>query len=160
MLSKDVIEKIRELRNQGYSYEKIAKTLKISKPTVIKYLKNQKNNLETTSQNISEISIDVISKVFELFEKGIRPVRVVIQLKLHPDIVKNLFQKYMELKGLIFDSEIKKMKEEIKNTLINTPLRNLRERFVCSSCGEKGYVAVKIKCTKCDEESWWGWWPE
>jgi len=163
MLSKDVIEKIRELRSQGYSYEKIAKTLKISKPTVIKYLKNQKNNLRTTSQDISEVSIDVISKVFELFEKGIRPEKVVIKLKLHPDIVKSIFQKYMELKNLVFENEIKKIREEIekiKKMVESDPLSNLRNEFVCDSCGEKGYVAANIKCTKCGEESWWGWWPE
>jgi len=158
MLSKDIIEKIRELRNQGYSYEKIAKTLKISKPTVIKYCKNKEeiNNQQTSSQ----ISTEIISKVFELFEKGVRPVKIVIQLKLHPDVVKEIFQKYMELKGLVFEDEIKKIKGEIKKIremVENDPISNLRNEFVCPYCGEKGYVAVSIKCTKCDGENWWGW---
>ncbi len=36
---------------------------------------------------------------------------------------------------------------------------DLKKRFKCSTCGCKGFVAVKIQCTKCGTETWWGWRP-
>lgn len=34
----------------------------------------------------------------------------------------------------------------------------LQETFECASCGQKGLVAGKVKCTACGEEVWTGWW--
>lgn len=36
----------------------------------------------------------------------------------------------------------------------------LRESFRCRSCGAQGQVAARVKCTYCDKEIWWGWWPK
>ncbi len=36
----------------------------------------------------------------------------------------------------------------------------LQETFQCGSCGHKGLVAGKVKCTVCGEETWMGWWPK
>jgi len=41
----------------------------------------------------------------------------------------------------------------------NSPLADMRKRFSCK-CGAKGMVAVSFKCTKCEQENWWGWWPK
>jgi hypothetical protein len=47
----------------------------------------------------------------------------------------------------------------ILNMLWNNPLTRLKERFTCD-CGAKGNVAVHIKCTQCDRDTWWGSWPK
>lgn len=44
--------------------------------------------------------------------------------------------------------------------LVRTPVYNLRNRFQCSNCQTKGLVAVKIHCTNCQAEQWWGFHPE
>jgi len=49
--------------------------------------------------------------------------------------------------------------DNMSKTLAGTPMLDIRERFQCSICGSKGLVAAKIKCTKCGEETWWGWHP-
>jgi hypothetical protein len=36
----------------------------------------------------------------------------------------------------------------------------LRETFTCRSCAATQYVAERIKCTQCGEETWWGWFPK
>jgi len=36
----------------------------------------------------------------------------------------------------------------------------MRGKFHCKSCGEHGYVVSTIRCSRCGDESWWGWWPE
>ncbi len=41
----------------------------------------------------------------------------------------------------------------------NTPASGLKREFKCD-CGSSGEIAVAVKCTKCDKETWWGWWPE
>jgi len=48
---------------------------------------------------------------------------------------------------------------ETWKTLEGTPMLSLREKFQCSHCGSKGFVAAKIKCTKCGNDTYWGWHP-
>jgi hypothetical protein len=49
---------------------------------------------------------------------------------------------------------------DLTSRLDATPMISLRERFQCESCGSKQLVAVKIRCTKCGYETWWGWHPQ
>lgn len=49
--------------------------------------------------------------------------------------------------------------DDLKNRLIGTPALGLRQQFTCS-CGASGLVALYIKCTKCDRETWRGWFPD
>jgi hypothetical protein len=48
--------------------------------------------------------------------------------------------------------------EMIKN--LDQPLEGVRRTFRCSHCGTRNRVAVHLKCTACDTNSWLGWWPE
>ena len=60
------------------------------------------------------------------------------------------------------EDHVQKIEERTKEALEITKSNfsyNLREDFKCESCGSKGLVAIHIRCTRCDEESWWGWWP-
>lgn len=40
------------------------------------------------------------------------------------------------------------------------PITNLYDDFKCSNCGSTHLVAVKIKCTKCNTETSWGYQPK
>ncbi len=44
--------------------------------------------------------------------------------------------------------------------LEGTPGYGIRNAFTCQSCGSHGFIALPMRCTKCDEEGWWGWWPK
>ena len=46
--------------------------------------------------------------------------------------------------------------EELRSGLENTLLHSLKYGFECSKCKAKGDVAVKVFCTKCGEETGWG----
>ncbi|MBI4306906.1 MAG: hypothetical protein HY678_11360 [Chloroflexi bacterium] len=37
-------------------------------------------------------------------------------------------------------------------------LSGLRRHFTCTHCGARGRLAVRVKCTNCDTNSWIGWW--
>jgi hypothetical protein len=50
--------------------------------------------------------------------------------------------------------------ERIQIGLSNTPDYNLRAEFECENCGSKGTVATRQRCTQCEKEGWWGWWPK
>lgn len=50
--------------------------------------------------------------------------------------------------------------EVISEGLRGTAGYNLNKVFTCSACGSVGVVAIKVKCTKCGQENWWGWWPK
>jgi len=49
--------------------------------------------------------------------------------------------------------------DEIESRLDGTPALGLKHRFTCS-CGAPGFVALRIQCTKCQRETWWGWFPK
>jgi hypothetical protein len=49
--------------------------------------------------------------------------------------------------------------EDIETRINGTPALGLKHHFKCD-CGASGYVAVRIKCTKCGRETYWGWWPK
>ena len=49
--------------------------------------------------------------------------------------------------------------EDIEAFLDGTPALNLRNLFKCS-CGTSGFLALHIQCTKCERETWWGWFPK
>jgi hypothetical protein len=49
--------------------------------------------------------------------------------------------------------------DDLYALLDGTPALGLRRCFKCD-CGASGFVAVRIKCTKCGRETWWGWFPK
>ena len=49
--------------------------------------------------------------------------------------------------------------KEIHKILEAIPTSNLKKKFTCSNCRSKEFVAVKIRCTKCKTETWFGWEP-
>jgi len=62
--------------------------------------------------------------------------------------------------GKRLDDEVLEEIQGLREELSSTPLRNLRARFKCDGCGKAGLVAVRVKCTACDSETWHGWWPK
>ena len=54
------------------------------------------------------------------------------------------------------NTQLKTITQGLRNTLGYDIKRNFR----CDSCGADGAVALKIRCTHCEKENWWGWWPK
>jgi hypothetical protein len=50
--------------------------------------------------------------------------------------------------------------EIITEGLRGTAGYNLNKTYKCNSCKSAGVVAIKVKCTQCGQENWWGWWPK
>jgi len=48
--------------------------------------------------------------------------------------------------------------EDISAKLRSTLGYNIGDIFRCNSCDSKGLVAIRVKCTECGQENWWGWW--
>ena len=72
------------------------------------------------------------------------------------DEIKVIRQKLAELEAQV---ESTMTVEEVKNLFNNTPVFSLKNQYECE-CGSKGMVAFRFKCTNCDKENWWGWFPE
>jgi hypothetical protein len=66
-----------------------------------------------------------------------------------------------QIEDEMLDYEVRLSEAQTKiRSLEMEPINGLYERFECSSCRSKHLVAVKIKCTKCGAENWWGYWPQ
>jgi hypothetical protein len=50
--------------------------------------------------------------------------------------------------------------EVITEGLRSTPGYNIGKSYNCNSCRSMGTIAIKVRCTTCDHENWWGWWPQ
>jgi len=50
--------------------------------------------------------------------------------------------------------------DDVENQAFDTPLWGARYRITCEGCHSKGWVAIRIKCTKCGRETWRGWQPK
>jgi hypothetical protein len=50
--------------------------------------------------------------------------------------------------------------DDIEFDALGTPLWRARDQITCGNCGSKGWIATKIKCTKCGRETYWGWCPK
>ena len=55
--------------------------------------------------------------------------------------------------------EVYKQIEDISGKLRSTLGYDIGETFKCNACDSEGLVAIRVKCTECDRENWWGWWP-
>lgn len=55
---------------------------------------------------------------------------------------------------------ISRQVEMIMEGLGDTPDYNIGRTFSCGSCGSMGGVAIRVKCTRCNYENWWGRWPQ
>ena len=54
------------------------------------------------------------------------------------------------------NTQLKTITQGLRNTLGY----DIKKNFKCDSCGADGAVALKIRCTHCEKENWWGWWPK
>jgi len=48
----------------------------------------------------------------------------------------------------------------ILEKLPSTAGYDIGKTFRCNSCDSQGMVAIRVKCTECGRENWWGWWPK
>lgn len=54
------------------------------------------------------------------------------------------------------NTQLKTITQGLRNTLGY----DIKKNFRCDCCGADGAVALKIRCTLCEKENWWGWWPK
>lgn len=82
----------------------------------------------------------------------------------------NKLEKKAQSNNEVSASQIKTAIQQMRNVssqveIITEGLRgtagyNLNKTFKCNSCKSTGMAAIKVKCTQCGQENWWGWWPK
>jgi len=50
--------------------------------------------------------------------------------------------------------------DDVESKQFSNPLSGVRYQFTCRDCGNKGWIAAEISCTKCGRKTSWGWWPK
>jgi hypothetical protein len=97
--------KVSELVNKGENYRNIAQIEFVINGSskhfsILEICKIKDDKTKISSEKNAG---DIASKVFKLFEQGKQPTQIVIDLKLSPDRVKELYNTYLELKGINTD---------------------------------------------------------
>jgi hypothetical protein len=134
-----------------------------------KVLKARENKRTVSSP---EIDGDLAARVFPYFQKKTPLTKVVMELKLKPETVQRLYRSYMVLNRIDVEQQpiVKAQIDDLRRRIdyISSNVRwktgsafaGLYESFKCSGCGSTHQVAVNIKCTNCQNETWIGWWPK
>ena len=127
------------------------------------------------------------AEVFDAFEAGKAPTDVVREMELPPKLVLDLYRQHKELLSAVgpkgptlvdqlqafsehvaqfesfasrVDLELVSMRaalEQVFARLKGLPIPS-REQFTCE-CGARDYHQVKVLCSCCGRESWWGFSP-
>ena len=104
-------------------------------------------SVSSTAQSSSQNSNHVMERVLYL-EQEITGIRNIIQT-----LSQDLQRAFAGFDGLT------RQVKEINRGLEGTMGYDIRRNFTCEKCGSQGYVAGLVKCSCCEEEDWWGWWP-
>jgi hypothetical protein len=100
-------------------------------------------NTESNPADAGEIA----SRAFDLFRKGERPDQVVVELKLPPDYVEDLYDKFVEMRGTSLQP--KAIKELYDKLGIPTDRRNFRTLKDRITFLVEYYELTNVPCSKC-----------
>lgn len=96
----DLKARVKKLRAEGRTYREIAKQERISIAQISRILNEPIEGEAGPKPQTSSVNLDgeEASRVFQMIERGTPLTKIVIETKMHPDKVKQLFQKSVELK--------------------------------------------------------------
>jgi hypothetical protein len=119
-------------------------------------------------RTLSDPTIDggLAADVFAKFEKKVPLARIVIDLKLRPDVVRQLYKKWVGLKRIDMNEPIvMRQIEELqgrmnwaRDFILARPKSargQLRDDFRCPSCGVHHQGALIVVCTSCNQQLRW-----
>ena len=147
-----------------------------TKQALSSHMKHKHSAVSSSETSETSAGGNIASEVFRLFRQGVKPSEVVVRMNLPPEHVKQLWISYVELSEMSLpSSEINEIKEKLheleeKIAELDDDIDSLygslesinsaacEYRWECPYCGEKGYVALRVKCGACGREMWWGWW--
>ena len=160
MLTKDDIDRVRELRARGYSIRRIAEETGHDPKTVRRHLG------ESPEPKVSQTDADaaVASRVFARFGESMSPEQVVVEETVAPGIVRDLHDQWLELRDVADESELRKEVSDLREAielivdgLADTLTYEVRRRWSCPECASTGGLRVPTECARCGAVSHWGW---
>jgi len=176
-LSKEKIEKIQELKKQGYSRYEISQGLGISWGTVNKYFGNELNfsemkltpkdvknsNARIDNGSIYNVDPEISTAIFKLFREGKEPVDVICEgFKARDvDLLWNLYVTYKGQSPTMFKIYHERMQNMIfmmRQLVMNFKhiiytIDSNDDLFICPNCHKYTHFSLtsekRIVCTKC-----------
>lgn len=145
MITEEQKIRINELKEKGFSLNKIATELGLSWDTIRKHIINCVPKEETQNDiiNSGDDTDFIAAKCFELFEEGSTPAEVVIQLKLSPDLVQIFYDKWINMTVLYKDEGEKPVINKYRLSSTN-----------CQDCG-KTMQGILVQCRNCGKQMLW-----
>jgi hypothetical protein len=109
------------------------------------YSSGETGNLQAMVADLARQVGKLTTAMQKLKEMEEKITQISALLKLSPNSTDNLKNRF---------DEITRRLDELQQN--NT---GIQEEFECRKCKSQQSVAVHVKCTKCGDESWMGWWP-
>ncbi len=154
MISEKQKQKVIELFEQDTPQVTIVKKENISRTKIAEIIKDYKSgNADLSKKESEQENIDGDPEVLKLKKEFAKEqLRRKIREQRHPFEVEKALSTIEDFKGAVY----RYVDRVLRNTLLGKGLKY----FKCLHCGEEGHVAMNIKCTGCDTESWYGWFPK
>ncbi len=174
-------ELIRLIDIQGVEVTKVALQKGKDKSTISiqhnRALEKLQNFID--KMNDKEFLGKLAGKIFAKLDKGKPLTKIVTEVKEDPEIIKLLYKQWLDLKEDDLNSpsvpnrikqieqELKKihdridfLEDDIDDINSNCFTTGMYYQFKCSGCGSERLYAIRVKCTNCDKETWWGHFPK
>jgi len=142
----DEVEEWASLRRRGYTFKSIAERYGRNEKTVAQKLREYMQQGGSSSPQNSEL---------EQLKKEREKYKILIELERLKDEWQRLPNRVQSLEETV--KNIEEAVLDLMNQFNDLPISNLAQNWTCSVCGSKRYVMVKVRCSCCGHESWWGY---
>jgi len=148
MISEKQKKEVIELFLQGVPKVTIAKKKDMSRTKVGEIIKDyESSNVDLSKKEPGQEDVDSDPEIIKLKKELTKE-----QLKRK---IREQTQPFEVEKAL---KELKKRVDSVEYEYYGNLL--IDNTWKCKHCNRRGKVAIQIKCTNCDEESWLGWFPK
>jgi DNA-binding CsgD family transcriptional regulator len=170
MIDTKTIAKIVRLSSRGRTASQIASKLKVDEKTVRKYATLPKRRMGNNNahglleKTAAESRGKLAAKLFEFFERGVRPEQVVVRAQEPPEVVLELHKRWVELKAagtvIIQSREAMTIRTQVSaltsrlgsldKAVSRSPLNHPNNNISCR-CGARGQFYLPVHCRICGE---------
>jgi SMC interacting uncharacterized protein involved in chromosome segregation len=134
--------KPKELQELGFSKRVITR--------VSRKLRQEKRKPEENSAKTEKVTSGVVGTPINSHNEI---AKLESRLAAMDSDLKELKEQTSELREAILEAVTP---EELEERLDGAIGLGIKQKFGCQ-CGATGFVAMRVRCTQCGRESWWGW---
>lgn len=144
-VTEDEVEEWVALHEKGYAYENIGERVGRDGKTVGKHVREYLKRRGEGTPPDSEL---------EGLKREKERQKLLMELESAREARTKIPERLEELETTV--KALGADQDQLREWIQSLPTANLGRKWECSQCGDKKYVTVKVKCSRCGYETAWG----